>query len=96
MRERDVDLGHGFSYSYFSERGADGHAGLLIVGPAAPECLYKDESGLCGGAVHFEASSAEGPKWKVVRDDPLTLDPSIRCGCAGQHGHIVEGRYVPC
>lgn len=31
--------------------------------------------------------------WKVVSDDPLTLEPSIQCRACGDHGHIRNGRW---
>lgn len=34
------------------------------------------------------------PKWKVMRADPLTLDPDILCGC-GEVGRIRNGRWEP-
>jgi hypothetical protein len=33
--------------------------------------------------------------WNVVREDPLTLSPSISCLDCGCHGHIVDDRWVP-
>lgn len=97
----NIDLGHGFSYRFFTEEDL-GRTGLIIDGPCASNCIYKDGQsggvvGMCGGAIHFENSRAENrSKWKVVSEEPLTLSPSLECKCKGQHGHIVEGRYIPC
>ena len=52
------------------------------------------------GAIHFDTPEVrqvfpEGPFWKIVWPDPLTLEPSVlrrECGC---HGHIKEGQWVP-
>src|SRR5437868_3358287 len=101
-----TDVGHGFYYRTFTEDGVDGLTGIVIYGPAGPECSYREvlESaegpGICGGGVNFECSpiaQREGrPRWKVVSADPLSLMPSIKCKCEFQHGHITLGRYVPC
>lgn len=33
-------------------------------------------------------------RWNVLQAEPLTLDPSVQTGCC--HGHIVDGKWVPC
>lgn len=101
----DSDLGNGFSFRFIREHGVEGHTGIIISGPSAPDCVYKKgesggEAGMCGGGLFFENSKhaqKEGrPMWKVESLNPLTLSPSIQCKCRGQHGHIVEGKYIPC
>lgn len=32
----------------------------------------------------------------IVQDDPLTVVASIACPDCGLHGHITDGRWVPC
>lgn len=96
---RSLDLGNGWSCRFYTEHGVVGTTGLIIVGPAAPQCKYKGmmgEENMCGGGVPFENSRTSKPKWKVVSWDPLTLTPSIACGCNGQHGYITNGKYIPC
>lgn len=36
----------------------------------------------------------ERPRWNVLSEDPLTLNPSVDCGECGCHGHIREGRWA--
>jgi hypothetical protein len=64
-----------------------------------PDYPYVDKHGWCKGAVHFDIPEMylmqdKGPWWTVESWDPLTLSPSILCGC-GDHGFIKEGRWVP-
>lgn len=35
-----------------------------------------------------------GPLWDLVSLDPLTVSPSLLCGC-GAHGFIRDGRWLP-
>lgn len=54
----------------------------------------------CDGWVAFAggawANSFDGQiaVWEVVQEDPLTLSPSILCRACGDHGHVVNGRWV--
>lgn len=53
----------------------------------------------CTGSVIFDSEAArrvcpDSAYWTVESLDPLTLSPSILCGC-GDHGYIREGRWVP-
>lgn len=102
MSAEKHDLGNNWSFSFFTEQGVDESTGLIIYGPASPECKYKGphSNGFCGGGIHFTNSLTaikEGrPMWTVVSKEPLTLTPSIVCGCNGQHGFITNGVYVPC
>lgn len=96
---KDIDVGHGFSYRLFTESEVEGSTGLIITGPAVSQCKHPSfqPHGLCGGGLHFENSKVEDrPKWKVESLEPLTISPSIVCGCGGQHGYIRNGRYEPC
>lgn len=38
---------------------------------------------------------AGGPTWEVLKQDPLTLSPSLACRSCGHHGFIRDGRWVP-
>lgn len=99
---KDIDIGNGFSYRFFSESNVEGSTGLIITGPAVPQCKYPSfqPHGLCGGGLHFSnslsAQKSGRPMWKVESWEPLTISPSIKCACNGQHGHIRNGRYEPC
>lgn len=53
----------------------------------------------CRGAVTFDTPTAREvfPKshfWRLVSRDPLTIEPSILCGC-GDHGFIRSGEWIP-
>lgn len=93
-----IDLGGGHRFTRFSRHGdpEDTWAGIIVYHPLHPDdqvCAWRGE---CSGAVTFElpVSAAEaGPKWEVVKLDPLTLSPSLACHC-GDHGFIREGRWV--
>lgn len=96
------DLGEGFSFTFFSEKDIDDHTGLIITGPAAPQCKHKTQfnNEECSGGIHFEnsqlAAKENRPMWKVEDNsiENLTLSPSIQCGCGGQHGFIQCGKYI--
>jgi hypothetical protein len=36
----------------------------------------------------------EARKWQVESWDPITLSPSLLCGC-GDHGFVRSGKWVP-
>jgi hypothetical protein len=99
------DLENGWSYSFFTEKDSEQPCGLIISGPCAEQCKYKKGQsggniGMCGGSINFTNSTIaqkEGRSmWTVSSWEPLTLTPSILCGCGGQHGHITNGKYVSC
>lgn len=110
MSDGEIDLGSGYTYRTFTCEGNDDEPiGLIITGPAPPQCPYRNTSATdagpnrCGGGLHFENSperfvrKPDGtmrPRWKVVSKNPLSLQPSIKCKCEGQHGYITNGRYV--
>lgn len=55
----------------------------------------------CCGTVHFDTPDVQkfhlaGPnhRWRVVSWEPLTVEPSIRCGLCGDHGFISAGKWV--
>lgn len=87
-----IDLGNGWNIRPVTVKGEEGN-GYLISGPAAPECPFPYD-GRCGGYVRTRDLGDGKAVWTVVQEDPLTLSPSIACGCGGQHGHVTEGRYV--
>lgn len=57
----------------------------------------------CAGWVAFRGSPwarqfdkvKDYQAWDVVKRDPLTLSPSIKCRACGHHGHIENGRWKP-
>lgn len=54
------------------------------------------DGGVCRGSVPLDIPEQPmaGHRWKVVQQDPLTLEPSILCRLCGNHGWIREGRWV--
>ena len=72
--------------------------------PAGINNFHRDAAGAwCAGWVAFRGSpwsrqfeKVEGfQSWDVVKRDPLTLSPSIKCKACGHHGHIKNGRWTP-
>jgi hypothetical protein len=59
------------------------------------------QGGWCAGWIAFEGKAWARKftmpitTWKVIKDDPLTLEPSIKCRACGNHGYITNGRWVP-
>lgn len=106
----EIDLGFGYSYRTFTCEGNDDEPiGVIVTGPAAPQCKFQKPGqnpaspGRCAGGCHFENApvnflrKSDGslrPTWKVVSKNPLSMTPSIKCGCDGQHGYITEGRWI--
>lgn len=88
---RGDDIDHNVVIRYLGHRDVVGHAGLLLY--------HRHANGsVCGGGVTFAGTPGDGPRWTVVQGEPLTLSPSIQdktCS-EGLHGHIVDGRWVPC
>lgn len=64
------------------------------------ESHARPDGELCEGYVSFcrplRPSEVEvrRPVWSVESLDPLTISPSVLCGC-GAHGFIRQGRWVP-
>ncbi len=75
--------------------------GAIVGHPAGPHPLVPaDEStGYCEGGITFDGPVQRqvhpcAPKWTVESWDPLTLSPSLLCGC-GDHGFVRAGRWAP-
>ncbi len=49
--------------------------------------------GRCGGSVFIEPFD-QHPTWRVVSEEPITLEPSLLCHC-GFHGWVREGKWQP-
>lgn len=88
-----IDIGNGMRIQFADYQGEA--AGIN-------EWHRRSDGGWCRGWVAFHGSRwAEQFKsgdvgWKLVQRDPLTLTPSIKCRACGNHGHITNGRWVPC
>jgi hypothetical protein len=95
---RDVlDLGNGHTLRFFSD-GQGNRIGATVSHP----CPTADQ-GECTGAIYFDLPATHEfekrdrvhPKWTIVKEDPLTLAPSIRhTGACNVHGFIREGKWV--
>lgn len=85
------DLGHGVSWSKVVDHDTGEWVGIWEWHKCA------DRETLSPGGVNFENAPAKysGARWKLVREDPLTITPSILCHTCGLHGFITDGRWVP-
>lgn len=85
-----IDLGHDVKIMFTTRQGSNDRIGLI-------ESHRAPDGRECGGSVTFDVSGTEGlpgPRWTLVSLDPLTISPSILCGC-GHHGFVREGAWVP-
>lgn len=89
----EIDLGSGFRAEPHRKDGD--LVGFWIVGPAAPACPCPYE-GRCGGLVRVKDTGDERPVWELRSLDPLHLEPSVQCGCDGQHGWVRGGCWIAC
>ena len=53
-------------------------------------------NGWCMGGFqwHKPDERIHGPLWDLVSWEPLTVSPSLLCGC-GAHGFIRDGKWIP-
>lgn len=61
-------------------------------------CGGTTEEHFSGGSLLFDMPENTGenrPKWQLLKEEPLTLHPSVLCRTCGLHGWIQEGRWVP-
>lgn len=94
MIGRTHDLGMSFELQEYREN--DNLIGYFVTGPRAPNC--KRAGGLCGGLCAIKPYNPGGVHeyevWKVEGDWPnITLKPSVKCECGGQHGFVRNGCY---
>lgn len=94
------DLGHGVSAEL---RYVDGElSGIWYRHPHDAEdreaALLPPAERTTGYGMHgwVPVKPAWPDGWTVVSIDPLTLSPSLLCRQCGHHGHIINGRWVPC
>lgn len=88
------DIGHGVYISRVVD--SDGNwIGILEW----HECnsMNVTSSGVAAGGVNFEnaPASVQGPRWRKLSDEPLTIQPSVLCRTCGLHGFITNGQWVP-
>ena len=99
-----IDLGRGFSIRFTGwtpDRSIRENQRRYFGVPDHPRigaiitCRHAIEGAiLFDRGPEYEAVFQERPRWTVVSEDPLTLEPSIDCGECGCHGHIREGVWV--
>lgn len=98
------DIGHGFSFSFASwapDRSIPANNERYAEIPDVERiCIILKCPHGKDGVVHLDRGEIyksifkNTEWWTVLQEEPLTLDPSIDTGCC--HGHIVNGRWVPC
>lgn len=106
--EQEIDLGLGYTARPTTMYGDESGelASVIVEGPAGEHCKYVGVGaarleGRCAGGVSIAPrANANGASWRVTNEQPLSLQPSIRCACdvehpgKGQHGFITLGRWV--
>lgn len=102
MTGKDLDLGCGVTAN-FTSWGPFDKAGLIEYHPCmGGNCRAEDGGpGRCGGSILFDLPGIaqafpNRDLWYVEALDPLTLTPSVSCGCQGcaHHGWIRAGKWV--
>jgi len=73
----------------FTEKNGERVGGLLWHRVAVRE--DSATPGWCVGG--FQWKGETGPLWTLESMEPLTLSPSILCGC-GHHGFVRNGKWV--
>lgn len=101
MKEQ-VDLGNGFSMKFADwepDRSIKENARRFFGIPNCPRiCIILTCRHGVEGVVHLDRGDmyktifGEREWWKVIQEEPLTLEPSIQTGCC--HGFIREGKWV--
>lgn len=99
-----IDIGHGVRIRYTSWDEYP-RVGLIEYHAChGGNCVRSDtgEPGLCGGGLLFDLPGVREAfpgraLWRVESWEPLTITPSVQCGCTGcrHHGWIQEGRWRP-
>lgn len=49
----------------------------------------------CGAVTRAGMALGQEPTWRVVTEEPLTLEPSLLCRMCGDHGFVRDGKWVP-
>ena len=89
-KEFDLDLNDGHWLRY-AQNDEDGKYGAEII-------HRKPGGTLCVGFISFDVPALRNVplrvKWTVEKWEPLSLSPSLLCGCKQDHGFIREGKWV--
>jgi hypothetical protein len=94
IQRDELDLGDGHKIVFAEYEGEKRVGGNVLHPPVEGKC-----SG--NGWIPFEGRAwargfsghADFQAWKVVTEEPLTLEPSILCRACGDHGHIRNGKW---
>jgi hypothetical protein len=89
VRETEyVDIGHGVEIQrrYLND---------ALYGVSVLHSTKMGERCEGGAWVHFHGAVATNDVWQLVREEPLTISPSILCRACGLHGYIREGKWIP-
>jgi hypothetical protein len=89
--ERRIDLGGEHTLVLVTPEGATEPTGVELehLTPTGRQC-----SGWINLDVARNGHLPPERKWQVESWDPLTLSPSLLCGC-GDHGFVRGGQWVP-
>ena len=83
-----LDDDHAVTWTF--DKGEDEPCGGLIWHRTEND-VTSATPGWCVGGFFYRGNHT--PLWTLENKDPLTLSPSILCGC-GHHGFIREGKWV--
>lgn len=89
----ELDLGDGRKLIFVEHKGEKRVAANVVHPPVEGKCSgdqfipFKDRA----WANAFEGDIVS---WKVEKDEPFTLSPSILCRACGDHGFVRDGKWV--
>jgi hypothetical protein len=78
------------SLSYSTTVDTEGNRiGILLWHPC-------NNSRLVPSGILFDSAPAKfsGPRWQLIQENPLTINPSILCQGCGLHGFIQNGNWI--
>lgn len=89
--ERRLDIGHDHVLTLVTPDGASEPSGADVA-------HLTPDGRPCAGWIALDVPANDwlsaDRKWQVESWDPLTLSPSLLCGC-GDHGFVRNGTWVP-
>lgn len=89
------DIGHDHKIIHMTSRDDDVTYGILLWHnrPGGGPCYSS------GGSILFDIPQnvhvPDTSVWQVEHENPLSLNPSLRCPECGDHGWIIDGRWAP-
>jgi hypothetical protein len=90
-REPDLDLGEEV-YAWWVSYGDVAHAGLIHAHPHAADAGQTHYGSVLLDRLGIRGAFPGKSTWRVLSEEPLTLSPSLLCGC-GHHGFIRDGHW---